>query len=263
MGDHLPAPAFPFMTLLVSGGHTLLLQANAVGNYDQLGSTMDDAVGEAIDKASRALGLKWAQGRRGGPGVALEQAALKGDPMRYDNMLPLPLSEREWTKKIGFSFSGLKTAMMRMVERQNITNSEQDVADAAATFQSKCIQHLEQKLRLALDQSIKQQSIPLTALVVSGGVASNKVLRSRYATMAAMHVFQKLLKLISSFYSLEVLAASYGLPLICPPPKLCTDNGVMIAWAGIERYQAGLIDDYEITTIPKWPIEKLKDVVAK
>lgn len=170
------------MTLLVSGGHTLLLQANAVGDYDQIGSTMDDAVGEAIDKASRALGLKWAQGRRGGPGVALEQAALKGDPMRYDSMLPLPLSEREWTKKIGFSFSGLKTAMIRMVERQNITNNEQDIADAAATFQSKCIQHLEQKLRLALDQSVRQKKIPLTALVVSGGVASNKVLRSRYVT---------------------------------------------------------------------------------
>ncbi|KAH8551517.1 glycoprotease family-domain-containing protein [Umbelopsis sp. PMI_123] len=238
MGSHLPAPAFPFMTLLVSGGHTLLLQANAVGIYDQLGSTMDDAVGEAIDKASRALGLKWAQGRRGGPGVALEQAALQGDPMRYDKMLPLPLSEREWTKKIGFSFSGLKTAMIRMVEQQNLTSNEQYVADAAATFQSKCIQHLEQKLRLALDQSIKQKNIPLTALVVSGGVASNQVLRSR----------------------LQALAASYGLPLICPPPKLCTDNGVMIAWAGIERYQAGLIDNYEMTTIPKWPIEQLKYV---
>jgi N6-L-threonylcarbamoyladenine synthase len=70
------------------------------------------------------------------------------------------------------------------------------------------------------------------------------------------------IKLIPSIYSLEALAASYGLPLICPPPKLCTDNGVMIAWAGIERYQAGLIDDYEITTIPKWPIEKLKDAIV-
>lgn len=176
---HLPAPAFPFMTLLVSGGHTLLLQANAVGDYEQMGSTMDDAIGEAIDKASRALGLKWAQGRRGGPGVALEQAALKGDPTRFDKMLPLPLSEREWTKKIGFSFSGLKTAMIRMVEQNNIAGNDDDVADAAAAFQSKCIQHLEQKLCLALHLSIKQRNTPLTALVVSGGVASNTLLRSR------------------------------------------------------------------------------------
>ncbi|CAM0143091.1 Mitochondrial tRNAs modification protein [Umbelopsis sp. WA50703] len=235
-GSCVPAPAFPFMTLLISGGHTLLLQANAVGNYDQLGTTMDDAVGEAIDKASRALGLKWAQGRRGGPGVALEQAATKGDPSRFDKFLPLPLSEREWTKKIGFSFSGLKTAMIRMVEQHKIAGNDQDVADAAAAFQNKCVQHLEQKLRLALDKSVKQNNTPLTALVVSGGVASNSLVRSR----------------------LESLASSYGLPLICPPPKLCTDNGVMIAWAGIERYQAGLMDNYEMTTIPKWPIEQLK-----
>jgi N6-L-threonylcarbamoyladenine synthase len=167
------------MTLLISGGHTLLLQANAVGNYDQLGTTMDDAVGEAIDKASRALGLKWAQGRRGGPGVALEQAATKGDPSRFDKFLPLPLSERERTKKIGFSFSGLKTAMIRMVEQHKIAGNDQDVADAAAAFQNKCVQHLEQKLRLALDKSVKQNNTPLTALVVSGGVASNSLVRSR------------------------------------------------------------------------------------
>ncbi|GAA5798757.1 hypothetical protein HPULCUR_004163 [Helicostylum pulchrum] len=232
-----PEPAFPFMTLLISGGHTLLLTANDIGDYDQLGSTLDNAVGEAIDKTARLLQLDWLKGRRGGPGAALEKAALTGDPERFMSRLPKPMLERN-TSVIAFSFSGLKSAVARLVETEKLIdlNNPQDVSDVAAAFQLTCIQHIEQKIKLALNQEVVKNKKPLTALVVSGGVASNTLFRTR----------------------LETLAGSYNLPLICPPPQLCTDNGVMIAWAGIERLQAGLVDDYTITTLPKWPLESLK-----
>ncbi|KAF7729950.1 hypothetical protein EC973_003363 [Apophysomyces ossiformis] len=230
-----PAPAFPFMTLLISGGHTLLLTANGLGDYNQLGTTLDNAVGEAIDKTARILGLDWIKGRRGGPGAALEQAALHGDPERFISRLPRPMLQRN-KSVIGFSFSGLKTAMSRLAESNDVDiTSPQDVSDLASAFQVVCIQHIEQKLHLALQSEIKKKA--LTALVVSGGVASNKFFRAR----------------------LEAVAATYNLPLICPPPQLCTDNGVMIAWAGLERLRAGLVDDYTITTLPKWSIESLKE----
>ncbi|KAI9365033.1 glycoprotease family-domain-containing protein [Pilaira anomala] len=232
-----PSPAFPFMTLLISGGHTLLLTANAIGDYDPLGTTLDNAVGEAIDKTARLLKLDWVKGRRGGPGAALELAASTGDPTRFMSRLPKPMLERN-TSVIAFSFSGLKSAVARLVEMEKLvdTSNPQDVSDMAAAFQLTCIQHIEQKIKLALNQELIVNKKPLTALVVSGGVASNTLFRTR----------------------LEALAASYDLPLICPPPQLCTDNGVMIAWAGLERFQAGLIDDYTITTLPKWPLESLK-----
>ncbi|KAG0180994.1 hypothetical protein DFQ29_009602 [Apophysomyces sp. BC1021] len=230
-----PAPAFPFMTLLISGGHTLLLTANGLGDYNQLGTTLDNAVGEAIDKTARILGLDWIKGRRGGPGAALEQAALRGDPERFTSRLPRPMLQRN-KSVIGFSFSGLKTAMSRLTESEGVDiKRPQDVSDLAAAFQVVCIQHIEQKLHLALQSEIQKK--PLTALVVSGGVASNTFFRTR----------------------LEAVAASYNLPLVCPPPQFCTDNGVMIAWAGLERLKAGLVDDYTITSLPKWSIESLKE----
>ncbi|KAI8883172.1 peptidase M22, glycoprotease [Backusella circina FSU 941] len=234
-GLNQPSPAFPFMTMLISGGHTLLLTANQIGDYDQLANTLDCAVGEAIDKTARLLELEWTKGIKGGPGAALERAALKGDPDRFMAQLPIPMLQRN-KSVLSFSFSGLKSAVARLVERENAIKVEQDVNDMAAAFQLICIKHIEQKLVLALEQEIRINKKPLTALVVSGGVASNTLFRSR----------------------LEKVAASYQLPLVCPPPALCTDNGVMIAWAGIERFQAGLVDDYTITTLPKWPLETLK-----
>ncbi|KAI8978656.1 Gcp-like domain-containing protein [Pilobolus umbonatus] len=232
-----PAPEFPFMTLLISGGHTLLLTANEIGNYNELGSTLDNAVGEAIDKTARMLQLDWIKGRRGGPGAALEEAAKRGDPARFSPYLSVPMLQRN-KSTISFSFSGLKSSIGRLVEIEKKVDvtQQQDVDDMAAAFQLVCIQHIEQKLTLALELELKVNKKPLSSLVVSGGVASNQFFRSR----------------------LEALAASYHLPLICPPPVLCTDNGVMIAWAGLERYQAGLMDDYTITTLPKWPLESLK-----
>ncbi|KAI7881593.1 glycoprotease/Kae1 family metallohydrolase [Lichtheimia hyalospora FSU 10163] len=226
------APAFPFMTLLISGGHTILLTANRLGDYEILADTLDNAVGEAIDKTARALSLPW---EGSSPGPALERAAAKGDPNRFLKKLPTPLlNDKKST--CAFSFSGLKTAVARLVEVENISTA-QDKSDVAAAFQARCIGHIEQKLKLALDREITLNKKPLSSLIVSGGVASNQYFRDR----------------------LQSVTASYGLPLVCPPPKLCTDNGAMIAWAGIERLQAGLVDDYTITTLPKWSLESLKD----
>lgn len=215
----------------------MLLTANQIGDYEQLGNTLDCAVGEAIDKTARLLKLEWTKGIKGGPGAALERAALKGDPDRFIDRLPVPMLQRN-KSVIGFSFSGLKSAVARLVERENLVDFEKqgDINDMAAAFQLICIKHIEQKLVLALEQEVRINKKPLTALVVSGGVASNALFRAR----------------------LEKVAASYQLPLVCPPPALCTDNGVMIAWAGIERFRAGLVDDYTITTLPKWPLEDLK-----
>ncbi|KAI9029810.1 Gcp-like domain-containing protein [Phycomyces nitens] len=172
-----PWPEFPFMSLLISGGHTLLLGANKLGDYDTLGTTQDNAVGEAIDKTARLLGLKWLPGRRGGPGAALEAAALRGDPERFLGLLPKPMLQRN-KSVISFSFSGLKTSVMRLVEAEEV-KTEKDVCDVAAAFQLACIRHLEQKLHLALDLEVNQRHKPLTCLVVSGGVASNALFRTR------------------------------------------------------------------------------------
>ncbi|CAO3590442.1 unnamed protein product [Absidia cylindrospora] len=223
------------MTLLISGGHTLLLTVNGVGDYDTLATTLDNAVGEAIDKTARALDLAWIKGRRGGPGAALERTASDGTPDRYMHQLPMPMLQRK-KSTMAFSFAGLKTAVTRLIELDNVLDDPQKVADMAAAFQMICIRHIEQKLTMALDSEIKEAGKPISALVVSGGVASNTFFRSR----------------------LGKLANSFDIPLICPPPELCTDNGAMIAWAGIERLRAGLVDDYTITTLPKWPIESLK-----
>lgn len=167
------------MTLLISGGHTLLLTANNIGDYNELAGTMDNAVGEAIDKASRSLKLNWIQGRRGGPGAALEKAASEGDPERFISKLPLPLSLSR-KKELKFSFAGLKSAMDRLIKDPSIDLSNpRDVNDLAAAFQMICINHLEQKIKLALEQEIVKHKKPLNAFVVSGGVASNKLFRSR------------------------------------------------------------------------------------
>lgn len=168
------------MTLLISGGHTLLLTANKLGDYDQLGTTLDNAVGEAIDKTARLLQLDWVKGRRGGPGAALEKAASQGDPDRFLGRLPIPMLQRN-ASVIGFSFSGLKTAVARLIEMERLVDLEkpQDVYDMAAAFQIACIRHIEQKLKLALEQEVVVLKKPLTALVVSGGVASNTLFRSR------------------------------------------------------------------------------------
>jgi N6-L-threonylcarbamoyladenine synthase len=208
--------AFPFLLLLVSGGHCQLLLVEGVGRHRRLGTTIDDAAGEAFDKAAKMLGL----GYPGGP--ALERAAAAGDPKRIP--LPRPMLGRPGAD---FSFSGLKTAL-----RHRLSEAEGDVsADLAASFQAAVIDCLADRTAHGIEMA--KALAPVTALVVAGGVAANTRLRARLA---------------------EVAEAG-GLPLVAPPVKYCTDNAAMIAWAGIERLRLGLTDGLDFAPRPRWPLD--------
>ena len=207
--------AFPYLLLLVSGGHCQLLTVRGPdsqgGDFRLLGSTIDDAVGECFDKTAKLLGL----GFPGGP--AIERAATGGDAARF--ALPRPM----WRKPgCDFSFSGLKTAVRLAVEKLP-PNDPQAVADLCASFQRTVGDVLADRVSNALAGS------PSATLVVAGGVASNAYLRRR----------------------LEGLAARF----VAPPPGLCTDNGAMIAWAGIERLRLGRADSLDFRPRPRWPLD--------
>jgi N6-L-threonylcarbamoyladenine synthase len=207
-----PTLAFPYLLLLVSGGHCQLLLVEGVGRYRRLATTIDDAVGEAFDKTAKLLGL----GFPGGP--AVEKAALLGDPKAVP--LPRPL---KGSAEPHFSFAGLKSAVLRARD----TNIHK-VEDIAASFQAAVVDCLLDRTKRALDQVPES-----TALVVAGGVASNLVIRG----------------------ALEALATARGLPFVAPPLWLCTDNGAMIAWAGAERFAAGLIDGMDVQARARWPLD--------
>jgi N6-L-threonylcarbamoyladenine synthase len=208
---------FPYLLLLISGGHCQLLLVKGVGAYRLLGTTIDDAVGECFDKGAKLLGL----GYPGGP--ALEEAAKKGDPRAFD--LPRPLLGR---RGCDFSFSGLKTALRQLAERENPA----PVADLAASLQSAIADILADRTKNALALLSEDNEI-VTALVVAGGVAANQAIRAR----------------------LLVLAEKRGLPFVAPPPALCTDNGVMVAWAGLERLCVGFTDNLDFAARPRWPLD--------
>ena len=214
--------AFPYLLLLVSGGHCQLLIVEGVGAYRRLGTTVDDAVGEAFDKTAKLLGL----GYPGGP--AVEKAALHGDPSRFK--LPRPMKGRAGCH---FSFSGLKTAVRHAVEGlPNGTPVGPDAADLAAAFQAAVADSLADRTANAI--ALFHQRYPGAApLVVAGGVAANQAIRIRLGTLAEAH----------------------GMALLAPPPKLCTDNGAMVAWAGIERLRLGLVDDLDFAPRPRWPLD--------
>ncbi|MCQ4159838.1 tRNA (adenosine(37)-N6)-threonylcarbamoyltransferase complex transferase subunit TsaD [Roseomonas sp. GC11] len=208
---------FPYLLLLLSGGHCQCVAVEGLGRYRRLGSTLDDAVGEAFDKSAKLMGLPWP----GGP--ALEKLAQAGNPRRYP--LPRPLFGRPGCD---FSFSGLKTAVAQAVPK---LATEQDRADLAAAFQHAVAAVLADRARNAL------ALLPgATALVVAGGVAANQGVRA----------------------ALAAEAARAALPLIAPPIRLCTDNAVMIAWAGIERLRAGLTDPLDHAPRPRWPLDELR-----
>ena len=210
---------FPYLLLLVSGGHTQLLAVEGVGRYRLYGETEDDALGEAFDKAARLLGL----GYPGGPEI--ERAALAGDPTRF--RLPRPLAGRPGA---GFSFSGLKTALRRTVEGL-ADPTEGDIADLAAAFQAAAADVLAE--RSANAAALFRRDCPGgRALVAAGGVAANRSLRAR----------------------LEEVAAAHGLDFVAPPARLCTDNAVMIAWAGLERLRLGARDGLDFRPRPRWPL---------
>ena len=211
--------AFPYLLLLISGGHCQLLIVEEVGRYLRLGTTLDDALGEAFDKAARALGL----GYPGGP--ALERAAERGDPRRFD--LPRPMLGRPGCD---FSFSGLKTALARLAGE---SPARGDTGDLAAAFQAAVADVLDDRLANAAARFAARCG-PGGTLVVAGGVAANRFLRARLAKAAER----------------------LGLALVVPPPELCTDNGAMVAWAGIERIGRGLVDGLDAPPRARWPLDE-------
>lgn len=209
-------PEFPFVALLVSGGHSQLMAAHAIGQYELLGESIDDAAGEAFDKVAKMLNLPYP----GGPNVA--KLALSGDPAAFD--LPRPLLH----KGLGFSFSGLKTAV-KVQHEKNQNDSQNRDADLAASFQEAIVDVLVKKSVKALKHT------GMKRLVIAGGVSANQALRQRLE--------RELVKIKATVYYAE--------------PALCTDNGAMIAFAGWQRLKAGQSEDLAVSTVPRWPMTEL------
>ncbi|MDP8252437.1 tRNA (adenosine(37)-N6)-threonylcarbamoyltransferase complex transferase subunit TsaD [Pseudochrobactrum saccharolyticum] len=214
--------AFPYLLLLVSGGHTQVILVHGLGHYERLGTTIDDALGEAFDKTAKLLGLPYP----GGP--AVEQAALKGDASRFE--LPRPLKGEA---RLDFSFSGLKTAV-RQTATQLVPLSDQDVADICASFQTAVADTLNDRVKRSLlrfRETYPDKENP--TLVVAGGVAANKVLRK----------------------GLETLCGKHGFDFLAPPHILCTDNAAMIAWAGAEHAARTEPDNLDFAPRSRWPLD--------
>jgi len=229
--------AFPYLLLLVSGGHCQLLAVEDVGRYRRLGTTVDDAVGEAFDKTAKMLGL----GYPGGP--AVERLAAEGDPARF--ALPRPMLGRP---DCDFSFSGLKTAVRQCLVGLAPADdgpgddgpgddgppalARRDAADLCAGFQAAVGDVLADRTARAV-ALFRRDHPGGGALVVAGGVAANRALRARLAETAS----------------------GAGLPFVAPPPALCTDNAAMVAWAGIERLRRGAADPLDFAPRPRWPLD--------
>ena len=212
---------FPYLLLLVSGGHCQLLIVEGVGRYQRLGTTIDDAIGEAFDKTAKMLGL----GYPGGPQV--ETNARSGDPARFK--LPRPMKGREGCH---FSFSGLKTAVRHAIDGLDTAPAPQDIADICAGFQTAAGDAIADRVANAM--AIFESKHPNNCnLVVAGGVAANSALRDK----------------------LNGLCSEKGFRLLAPSPALCTDNGAMIAWAGLERLKEGHQDGLDFAPRPRWPLD--------
>jgi len=229
---------YPFLLLLVSGGHCQLLEVRGIGDMSRLGTTIDDAAGEAFDKIAKAMGL----GYPGGP--ALERLAASGDGSRFE--LPRALLGR---KDCDFSFSGLKTAASRLAQT---CETDQDKADLADAVQKAIARQLAERTERAMkdyaeahpelsDGALKQPSAAREAVgrklfVVAGGVAANKTIRR----------------------TLEDLATKHGFAFLAPPMAYCTDNAAMIALAGAERLEKGLTSDIDVAARPRWPLDEAR-----
>ncbi|XP_058729290.1 probable tRNA N6-adenosine threonylcarbamoyltransferase, mitochondrial [Vicia villosa] len=232
---------FPFMALLISGGHNLLILARDLGQYIQLGTTIDDAIGEAYDKSAKWLGLDMS--RSGGP--AIEELAREGNDKSVNFSIPM-----KQHKDCNFSYAGLKTQVRLAIESKKIDakipissasyEDRMSRADIAASFQRIAVLHLEERCERAIQWALKMEP-SIRHLVISGGVASNQYVRAR----------------------LDTVVKKNGLQLVCPPPRLCTDNGVMIAWTGIEHFRVGRYDppppaedpeDFFYDVRPRWPL---------
>jgi N6-L-threonylcarbamoyladenine synthase len=214
--------AFPYCLFLASGGHTQIVAVRGVGDYVRLGTTVDDAIGEAFDKTAKLLGL----GYPGGPQV--EKEAVHGDASRF--ALPRPMTGRN---DANFSLSGLKTAL-RLEAEKIAPLTDRDVADLCASFQQAVVDVVLDRLRAGLKLFQARFGAP-TALVAAGGVAANQALRK----------------------ALHRAALEAGTIVIAPPLDLCTDNGAMIAWAGAERLALGLTDTLDVAPRARWPLDEI------
>ena len=213
---------FPYCLFLASGGHTQTVAVRGIGDYVRLGTTIDDAIGEAFDKTAKLLGL----GYPGGPQV--EKEAARGNPLRF--ALPRPMHGRE---EPDFSLSGLKTAL-RLEAEKIAPLSDQDVADLCASFQQAVVDVVMDRLRAGI-RLFRERYGPPTAIVAAGGVAANQAIRK----------------------VLHRIAFEFGTVLVAPPPALCTDNGAMIAWAGAERLALGLTDRLDTAPRARWPLDEV------
>ncbi len=213
---------FPYLLLLVSGGHSQFVAVEGLGRYTRIGTTIDDALGEAFDKTAKMLGLPYP----GGPEVEARAAA--GDPTRFD--LPRPLMRRD---SLDFSFSGLKTAV-RLAATAEQPLSEQTIADLCASFQAAVTDVVRFKAELALKRFRALTGATAPLMVTAGGVAANKAIAT----------------------ALREAAEKVGGRVVVPPGRLCTDNGAMIAWAGLERFLAGAVDGMGVQARPRWPLDE-------
>ncbi|WNC73110.1 tRNA (adenosine(37)-N6)-threonylcarbamoyltransferase complex transferase subunit TsaD [Thalassotalea psychrophila] len=212
-------PEFPFVALLVSGGHTMLVRVDGIGEYELLGESVDDAAGEAFDKTAKLLGLDYP----GGP--VLAKMAEQGTPGRFN--FPRPMTNKPG---LNFSFSGLKTAASLTIRAED--DSDQTKADIAYAFQEAVIDTLAIKCKRALKQC------GLKRLVIAGGVSANTSLREQLA----------------------VLTNKLGGQVYYPRPEYCTDNGAMIAYAGMQRLKSGVTSDLTFKANPRWPLDTLPPV---
>ena len=210
---------FPYLLLLISGGHTQFLEVNGVNKYKRLGTTIDDALGEAFDKTAKLLGIEFP----GGP--IIEEWAKKGDGNYFK--LPKPIFKKGGCN---LSFAGLKTAVLRTVKK---IKNEKEKYHLAASFQKTINEILYEKTKIAMEEYLKDKKNITNTFVIAGGVASNLSIR------------KNLIKLAEKKNFLSVF----------PPLNLCSDNAAMIAWAGIERYKINLIDNLEFPSKARWPLD--------
>lgn len=214
---------FPYLLMLASGGHCQILLVRNVGEYELIGQTLDDSAGEAFDKVAKMLGL----GYPGGPIV--DKCAKLGNPTAFE--FPRPLCDKPGCD---FSFSGIKTAARTFLAKIPAPYSEKVINDFCASFQASVVDCIINRLNHAMHDDRVLTAQPKT-LVVAGGVAKNSAIRS----------------------AMEQLAGRYNMQFAAPPMSLCTDNGAMIAWAGLENYKLGKVLTKPIAPRPRWPLTEL------